>query len=151
MKYIECPNVYTPQRPERSLFLGGGITSCPLWQPVMVDLLKGTDLTLLNPRRKHFDVTDPNIEEEQIRWEYEHLAKASAVMFWFPSETLCPITLFELGKYLVSGRRLFIGHHPDYQRRRDIRIQVGLERPAQAVHESLPEVAAEIRQWANTP
>lgn len=35
MKYIECPTEYLPDN-NISLFLAGGITSCPLWQDIMV-------------------------------------------------------------------------------------------------------------------
>ena len=148
MKYIECPAEYRRNRREKSLFLGGGITSCPPWQPSMVGLLGDTNLTVLNPRRQHFDVTDPDIEEEQIRWEFRHLEKATAILFWFCAETLCPITLFEYGKWITKDKPLFVGHHPAYRRRSDLRIQTGLVRRRQKVHDSLEALAEEIKQWS---
>jgi hypothetical protein len=37
-------------------------------------------------------------------------------MFWFPCETLCPITLYELGAWTVlapqTGTKLFVGACP---------------------------------------
>jgi len=61
MKYIECAAVYRHNSEEKSLFLAGGITNYPQWQPIMVGLLRDTNLAVLNPRRRHFDVTDPGI------------------------------------------------------------------------------------------
>jgi hypothetical protein len=143
MKYIECPQVYDGK--ENSIFLAGGITSCPIWQTRLVKLLEDTNLVLLNPRRNHFPKDNPNIDEEQIAWEYEHLAKASIVSFWFPKETLCPITLYELGKQCMSKKPLFIGVHPDYQRKRDIEIQIRLIRPDIKIVYSLENLASQIK------
>ena len=84
---------------EISLFLGGGITGCSDWQAEMSQLLKDTDLVVLNPRRKIWSINDPEASAKQIEWEYEHLQKANMIMFWFPPETLCPIALFEYGIY----------------------------------------------------
>jgi hypothetical protein len=113
----------------------------------MVDLLKDTDLTVLNPRREHFDVTDPKIAFEQIKWEFDHMKKASAILFWFCAETLCPITLFEYGKWIAGKKPLFVGCHPDYQRKVDLEIQTGLVRNCQKIHLSLEDLAEEIHKW----
>lgn len=148
MKYVECPKVHRAKSKAITLFLGGGITSCPQWQPEIVKLLEDTNLTILNPRRENFDVNNPDIEKEQIIWEFKHLQKANAIMFWFPCETLCPITLFELGKWVVGYKPLFIGCHPEYKRKNDVRIQVGLVMgKRQKIHDSLESIAKEIIQW----
>ena len=147
MKYIECPEVYEGN--EKSLFLAGGITNCPIWQPDLVKLLEDTDLIILNPRRKHFPTDNSNIEEEQITWEYNHLRKASAVSFWFPRETLCPITLYELGKQSAGKKPIFIGVHPSYQRRRDVEIQTRLARPEVKIVYSLESLAEQVKDWTN--
>jgi hypothetical protein len=147
MKYVECPGVYRRNAREKSLFLGGGITSCPQWQPIMVGLLSDTDLAVLNPRRQQFDVTDPAVEEEQIIWEFRHMERATAILFWFCAETLCPITLFEYGKWVTQDKPLFVGHHPEYRRRNDLRIQTRLVRRRQKVHDSLEAMAEEVKKW----
>jgi hypothetical protein len=109
-----------------TLFLGGGISNCPDWQAEMVQLLDGLPYVLLNPRRDGFDLLDPKMSVAQIEWEHLHLRDANAILFWFPSETLCPITLFEYGYWLGRPqKRLFIGVHPDYQRRTDLRCRRG--------------------------
>ena len=148
MKYTECPELYEGE--EKSLFLAGGISGCADWQAELLRMLEKEDLVLLNPRRKHFSSNNRNIEEEQIKWEYDHLRKASAISFWFPKETPCPITLYELGKQSVSDKPLFIGIHPDYRRRRDVEIQTKLVRPEIKIVYSLDELSKQIENWARS-
>lgn len=146
MKYIECPEIYEGK--ELSLFLAGGITNCHDWQKELVELLKDTNLTLLNPRRKNFQENNTDIEKQQITWEFDHLKKASAVSFWFTKETLCPITLYELGKQSASKKPIFIGVHPNYKRKRDIEIQTKLILPEIKIVYSLNDLAKQIIFWA---
>lgn len=112
-----------------SLFLAGGITGCPDWQSYVIGMLSDTSLVLLNPRRSSFDVGNLDVSEQQIRWEFRHLRIATARLFWFPEETLCPIALLELGNSLATGVPLFVGVHPEYARLLDIRVQCRLYRP----------------------
>lgn len=111
------------------LFLAGGITGCPNWQETVINHLHDCDVTLFNPRRKDFDVTNPNLTIEQIGWEYKKLREATAILFWFPKETLCPIVLFELGAHLGRNVPLFIGCDREYARIKDVEIQSRLVRP----------------------
>lgn len=108
-------------------------------------MLKDTNLVLLNPKRKNFQENDPNIEHEQINWEYEHLKNASAVSFWFTEETICPITLYELGKQSTINKPLFIGIHPNYKRIKDVEIQTSLIRPEIKIVYSLKDLAEQIQ------
>lgn len=73
----------------------------------------------------------------QIRWEFEHLSRADAILFWFSFETLQPIVLFELGCWASSAKPLAMGAHPGYPRRFDVVQQLGLIRPGLAVHTDL--------------
>lgn len=125
---------------EKSVFLGGGISNCPDWQSEIITLLGDTDLTLLTPRRE--GVLQKSWEQEQITWEYKALRIAETVMFWFPSETLCPITLFELGVFTQRlDTRLIVGTDPAYQRRSDVLIQLQLARPEVEVVDSIWELS----------
>ena len=146
MKYIECPEVYFGE--EASLLLAGGISGCRNWQADLAAMLKNENLVLINPRRKFFDINNLNIEEEQINWEYNHIKRVSAVSFWFPNETLCPITLYELGKCMQSKKPLFIGVDPKYARKTDIEIQTKLARPEIEIVYSLDNLAEQIKSWA---
>lgn len=79
-----------------SLFLAGGITNTPVWQDVVCDALQDLDIVVLNPRRKDWP-DDPAEIKRQIQWEYRMLRHADMIAFWFPKESVCPISLFELG------------------------------------------------------
>jgi len=136
MKYIESPEIMpTPDVsktwvPEgKSLFLAGGITGCPDWQWRMRIALKDVDIYLLNPRRKDFPINDSSAAMAQIEWEYNHLRRASMILFWFPEETLCPIVLYELGAWSMTDKKIFVGIHPLYKRKQDVEIQTKLVRP----------------------
>jgi len=131
MKYIEAPNTIREEKaPQaKTLFLAGGITGCPDWQQVIVSMLQNVDLILFNPRRKDFPIHDPNAAFDQIKWEHEHLRIADEILFWFPYETLCPIVLYELGAWTMTDKRIYVGVHPQYQRRQDVEIQTSLCRP----------------------
>ena len=49
------------------------------------------------------------------------------VVFWFCEETLCPITLFELGKMLGQRKNVIVGSDPEYARLFDLNVQLRLE------------------------
>lgn len=149
MKYIEAPERATYQKQgDRFLFLAGGISGCPDWQSDMVRLLQGTDWVLLNPRRANFPIHDPTAAEAQIQWEHEHLRYADAVLFWFPCETLCPIVLYELGAWsMIPHKPIFVGVHPDYQRRQDVEIQTRLTRRSVQIVYSLEDLANQAKAF----
>lgn len=132
---IEAPAL-TRMRYYKSLFLGGGITNCVDWQKEVIKELSDLEMTLINPRRAHFDLTDPTASAVQIEWEYRFLRGCNQIMFWFSPETLCPITLFELGSALERfdlemkenrHQDLFIGCHPEYKRILDVQHQARLK------------------------
>lgn len=139
MRVVEAPNKY----PEHcDLFLGGGITGCPDWQAEMVEMLAIQSGVVLNPRRST-DFTG-DIAVEQIQWEYQALRSVDTVLFWFPEETLCPITLLELGVFTQRPQtRLIVGTHPNYARRLDVVTQLELARPEVRVQNTLEGLANE--------
>jgi hypothetical protein len=149
MIYVESPHIYDRLHgsTQRALFLAGGITGCPDWQQEVRRLLHDTDLVLLNPRRENFPLGDPDAAGEQIAWEHEHLRKADAILFWFPCETLCPISLYELGAWSMTAKPVFVGVHSNYQRRLDVEIQTGLARPEVEVVYSLHDLAKQVATW----
>jgi hypothetical protein len=115
----------------QSIFIAGGISDCPDWQSDVVGMIDSTRYDVVNPRRTGgFDKTGATAEE-QIGWEYAALSHVENCVFWFPKETLCPITLFELGKMLERAKKdpvikLIIGWHPEYARAFDLQVQIGL-------------------------
>ena len=145
MKLIKCPEVFEGY--SRSLFIAGGISGCSDWQNEFVSMFWDKDIVLINPRRDNYDFDDPSLEEKQISWEFDHLQKSDAVSFWFPNETLCPITLYELGKISNSDKKLFIGVDPDYSRKNDVIIQTSLIRPDVEVVFSLEKLIDQVKEW----
>lgn len=151
MIYMESPEslpVLTVSSPT-SIFMAGGITNCPDWQQDMRELLSNTNLTLLNPRRVDFPIHDPDAAKAQITWEHIHLRKANAILFWFPHETLCPIVLYELGAWSIGSKQIFVGVHPEYQRRQDVEIQTHLVRKDFKIVYSLEGLANQVIEWNN--
>jgi hypothetical protein len=142
LKYIEAPEDFDGE--SKGLFLAGGITGCPNWQKEMVELLQSSKWTLLNPRRTNFTINEPNASKKQIEWEYKHLRLAKAILFWFPCESICPIALYELGAWSMTGKPLFVGVHPNYPRRQDVEIQTALVRPEIEISYSLEELAKQV-------
>ncbi len=145
MQYIEAPAKQRIQA--TSIFLAGGISNCPDWQAEMVATLANETLTLINPRRADFPMHDPTAAPLQIEWEFQHLRLADAILFWFPKETLCPITLFELGAQSRGEKPLFVGVHPAYQRRQDVEVQLRLARPEVRVVYRLEDLAGQVQAW----
>lgn len=132
--------------PSKSIFIAGGISNCPNWQSDVVTALRGLDITVVNPRRVTFDIFNSREAERQIEWEHKHLSLCDNILFWFPRETVCPITLLEYGKFLspTSGKKLFVGCHPEYSRSLDLDVQTKLERPDLRVHRELERVLGEV-------
>ncbi len=143
MHIIQAPQPYQGDLP--TLFLAGGISDTQPWQDEVIRLLSSHPGVLLNPRRVEFPMGDVVAGEQQIRWEFQHLSQSSAVAFWFPPETLCPIALFELGACCSSNVTLFVGAHRDYARRFDLEIQLRLRRPEVRLVDSLVALSEQIR------
>lgn len=144
---IECPDTY-PYADERlSVFLAGGITDCPDWQKEVMQSLYPVDVVLFNPRRANFPIHDPGASEFQIKWEHEYLRQASAILFWFPCETLCPIVLYELGAWSMTDKKIFVGVHPDYKRKQDVEIQTRLVRQDVKVVYSLRDLSEQVQLY----
>jgi len=137
-QYIEAIQMVSVKHYDKSIFLAGGITGCHNWQKTAVEFLQDLDITIINPRRDGFDVENILNSVDQIKWEHKYISNASHIMFWFPDATLCPITLFELGKCLTYNsleddtEKLYIGCAPSYKRVFDVEIQsmlMGYHRP----------------------
>lgn len=145
MRYIEALEEYLPQPGDPpALFVAGGIKFCENWQYRYCKLFEDTPLILLSPRRAKNDWNDKD-SEIQVTWEFHHLRKATAVSFWFAVETLNPITLFELGAWSNSKVPIFVGCHPQYQKRRTVITQLQLLRPEVTVVDSLEKLALNVR------
>lgn len=132
---------------KQNLFLAGGITNCPNWQAKFIEYLKGyPDLNIFNPRRSNYPMDDPAAAEEQIKWEYDFLKSADAIVVWFSRGSLNPITLYELGLWVNARPELpaFVGIDPGYERAQDVIIQTRLTRPEIKIVDTLEALALQI-------
>lgn len=138
MHYVEAPTEYDGDHP--SLFLAGGITDCPDWQAEACEHLASTPIAVFNPRRANFPIHDPTAAQGQIDWEFRHLDRADAVLFWFASgPSVQPIALYELGSHAAGGKLMVVGADPQYVRRQDVVLQLGHIRPDLHVFDTLAE------------
>jgi hypothetical protein len=143
---ITAPEPIDVELTDITWFLGGGITGCPDWQSILIALLADHNVVLLNPRRPNFDITDPSASDEQVDWEHKGLSLATGRLFWFPRESICPITLFELGAWAYQKHRpLVVGADPEYPRIWDVTKQLSLVRPELEVVDSLEALAHAVK------
>lgn len=128
-KIIKSPAPLEPSA-KNAIFLAGGISNCEDWQAGVAErLAANTGAVVYNPRRDDFDMNAyEEVSRQQINWEYYALRMAQVNLFWFPPETLCPITLMEYGSAMERLRpgALMCGAHPDYARRFDLVEQTEL-------------------------
>lgn len=135
---------------DHSVFLAGGISNCADWQKEAIELFEEEefdhDITLVNPRRVEFNTEDQSVSANQIRWEHFYLAEVTTTMFWFPHETLCPITLFELGKLAAQEKDIFVGCDPKYARKFDVEMQLSLIESQKhvKVYDNLPDLVSAV-------
>ena len=153
--YIQCPKFLEGDKPNsKFIFLAGGISLCANWQEDLKQMLfesRLKNLVIFNPRRSH-DFDFEKESEFQIKWEHDHLKRSDAVSFWFPKESVCPITLLELGTCLKSpNKTVFVGCHPEYKRKKDLYIQASLYRPEIKIVEDLVSLSEQIQKWAEKP
>lgn len=149
-RYVTCPTRYQADVRRTSIFLAGGITGCPDWQAQIAEtpLCRQYRVDLLNPRRTTFDVNNAAATVEQIKWEYDHLAAADAILFWFCADTIQPIALLELGAWSRSSKPLFVGVNPLYSRKVDVIEQLKLARPdVRVCLDGLAALTWQVEHW----
>lgn len=136
IREIQAPDKPGPSSPSCRVFLAGGITGCRNWQQEVIDHLKYYEqiygnfgeVQVFNPRRDNFDVEDPSVTIEQIRWEHEWLKKCDIFSVFFEaSKSVQPISLYELGKH-ANGFNAVITVEKGYLREEDVLIQTALDK-----------------------
>ena len=145
MAEIRAPQKYETRTDEINVFLAGGITDCPRWQDVAVEVLAPL-LNVFNPRRDDWP-DDPAEVQRQIEWEHYALRLMDAHLFWFAADAIQPIALYELGKVQSMGLPLFVGADPDYPRLQDLQFQLPLVRPSVELRSTLAAVIGDVAEW----
>lgn len=155
MLYVEAPNHISVLPHVASVFLAGGITGTEDWQRQILGSIHG-DFILYNPRRACYKpgmVINGGVDDvmkEQIAWEHRYLEKADLIPFWFPASSICPITLFELGAYCSTPKKILVGADPEYPRYGDLFVQLQLRRPEVVLVDSLQKLVDQINDWASS-
>lgn len=159
--YIEAPKYTSIPPGQPSIFLAGGITGVEDWQATAIkELGRIGDITICNPRRKEFNMSDSSSQAAiQIQWEHYHLEMVEQVLFWFSSETIQPIVLFELGARLRENKHrppnrqqeIFIGCHPNYRRNFDVFHQARLDGYKYSISNSLSDLLTAVRMYNQVP
>jgi hypothetical protein len=151
MRVYLAPEEVKLEKGDITCFLAGGITNCPTWQNDVIkaiskyfDFMKqeipgsedGDDLILINPRREHFPINQPNAAREQITWEFDNLQKMDIFSMFLcsgPSDQL--ICMYELGRNILKMQyeypeswkdRIVITCNSNYKRLNDVLVQTGL-------------------------
>ena len=133
-KIIIAPQNYVKNEDETSIFLAGGITDCEDWQSTVIKYIEDIrDLVIYNPRRAFFNTANALDTVKQIHWEFENLEQMDFFTIYFAeSESVQPITLYELGRNLVRMKerfpdtwkyRILIGIAEGYKRKDDVILQ----------------------------
>jgi hypothetical protein len=147
MTVVVAPDrLVSPPRP--GIFLAGGISGVGDWQRQAIGHLRDAWPTVYNPRREIFPMGDDGEGARQIRWEFDQLAAADAILFWFSFETTQPIVLYELGRWAASAKPLAVGADPGYERRFDVVQQLALARSGLTVHADLASTCAAANKMA---
>jgi len=97
------------------LFLAGSIEmgSAEEWQKKVVQELKDSSYTILNPRRDDWDSSWEQKESnpqfrEQVMWEIKAQEIADWILMYFDPNTKAPITLLELGLFAESEKLIVV-------------------------------------------
>ncbi|MCR4312389.1 MAG: nucleoside 2-deoxyribosyltransferase domain-containing protein [Candidatus Uhrbacteria bacterium] len=104
MIHIRAPHAYPTDKPV--IFLAGSIEMgvAADWQTDVANAMENLDVTLLNPRREHWDsswkqsASNENFHE-QVSWELAGQEHAAMILFYFDPATKSPISLLELGLF----------------------------------------------------
>ncbi len=144
MQHVRCPVLYRGTRP--GVFLAGGIANCEDWQQVVVDAFRETDLVFFDPRQNTFeDTADTRVE--QIAWENAGVARSWAMVFWFVEESLCPMSLLELGFQLARpDLPVIVGIHPAYARRECLSSQIATIDPRLPIASSVEGIITHLSE-----
>lgn len=109
----------------KSVFLAGTIDNGNSlnWQDKTINKLIKLgvkNLEIYNPRRKHWNSTQEEMEY-QIKWEQDHLDKADVIVMVLLDDSKSPISLLELGLYAKTNK-MIVFCTPKFYRFDNIRL-----------------------------
>ena len=130
---IKPPSRIRPDPNQESVFLAGAIDNGTArdWRSELMEYFDGDDryngLVFYNPLADNWD---PNLQmsitcerfEQQVNWELDMLRNAFLVVFFFPAESVAPISLFELGFVCDEPDRVMVVAEEGYWRRGNLEV-----------------------------
>ncbi|KKW28291.1 MAG: hypothetical protein UY72_C0077G0010 [Candidatus Uhrbacteria bacterium GW2011_GWD2_52_7] len=152
MNHIRAPHTYPTNKP--IVFLAGSIEmgSAHPWQDDVATALANLDVTILNPRREHWDSSwkqSASHEKfhEQVSWELAGQESADLILFYFDPATKSPISLLELG--LFHTKRVLVCCPQGFWRRGN--IEMVCERYRIPLFEHLDDMLTEGKRACTAP
>lgn len=103
--------IIAPQKMGRfkhpAVFLAGSIEmgKAEKWQDKVIAALDQYNVTIYNPRRKHWreDINNAGFKK-QVIWELEALTQSDYILLYFDPKSKSPISLLELGLFARSHK-----------------------------------------------
>lgn len=136
-------------RHTHALFLAGAIdtlNTAESWRDTLRRICeRRSGRVWIDPRAPDYDAARPAALTRQLAWERHHQEQAHALVFWFDGPSACPMSLFELGRWLHHPTKpLFIGIAPGWPRGAEVRTHARLARPNHPIAHSLDDLASAL-------
>lgn len=125
------------------------------WRASVQERLVTFPVTVVSSRRpmtkpKETPHSEPFEYKTMLEWENAYIDRCQAVMFWFPWESSCAESMFQLGR-LARDRRivLFVGAHPNYRCRESLVQLMKYVRPEVLVASTFEKLMSQLVGWAD--
>lgn len=117
---------------------------CGDWQGWVAKSLNKYDIIVANPRIDYWDSLDDDGLFRQTQWEHNAMELSDMIAFWFCRDDVQPLSLFELGRWSYTEKRIVVGASPMYPMLRELKSQMAVVRPEMKIEDSLKGLAQSI-------
>ena len=145
---VKAPAKYDAAK-RYTIFLAGAIDQGQAedWQEKVARALDEFDITILNPRRDHWDPswdqTPENPEfRQQVEWELDAQEAADMVIFVFTKDSKAPITFLEFGLFAPKKDAVVCAEDGFY---RSGNLQIVSERLNVPYYDNLDEMLGDLK------
>ena len=145
---VKAPGKYDASK-RYTIFLAGAIDQGQAvdWQAKVVQALDQFDITILNPRRDHWDPNwDQNADNpqfrEQVEWELDAQEASDMVMFVFTKDSKAPITFLEFGLFAPKKEAVVCAEEGFY---RQGNLDIVAERHKVPMYHNLDEMIGDLQ------
>lgn len=140
MQVIYPPTRIQPDADVVRIFLAGAIDNGAAvdWQSQLESIARvstyGEEVAMYNPRRRDWDASwEQSLTNEkfveQVYWEQDKLDECDIAFFFFPKDSVAPITLMEFGYTLAKNpRKVVVAAEPGYWRRGNLEVMCNRSR-----------------------